>query len=157
MSEKESFFRPKKRKLDSESTESNDFLSRENEFESQRSENLDFQDNQQTPSQQLETEIFDLTLVPPPEAENAEPTKIWQKIQLDAVDKMLRRKDRNLFDVPEAFFAQIDGEGKYLGVLKCSDKKCETFQSRDKQITRRMNYKISHSKFLFRNHFYQTI
>ena len=132
-------FRSKKRKI--EDTNFNEPL-----LSPPLPENV-FPDSQPSGSQTVATEIFDLTLVEP-ETEKYEDQSVWKKVELQSVSAMLQKLDRNLYDVPEHFSAKFDAHGKFLGNVKCSNDKCDSFISRDFSIKKNMNLKLSHRKFL---------
>ena len=94
-------------------------------------------DNQQTESQQAATELLDLTLFEEPQQRNTD-EETWKQITLDTVKDMLKEYDNAEYDVPLNFLAKFDLEGKYQGIVKCDNKKCKPFVSRD---TKSKNYR----------------
>jgi len=130
-------FPSKKRKLEEENYE-------EPLLEPPLQENL-LPESQLSGSQTVVTDIFDLTLVEQ-ESEKLEDRFVWKKIELQSVTSMLQKLDRSMYEVPENFSVKFDEEGKYLGKVRCSNHKCQSFISRDLSSKKNLNLKLSHRK-----------
>ena len=102
-------------------------------------------DNQQTESQQTATELFDLTIFEE-EQQRISDEETWKTITLQTVKDMLKQYSNAEYDVPEIFLAKFDSLGNYQGIVKCDNKKCEPFVSRDKKSKKKINLKLSHRK-----------
>ena len=77
-------------------------------------------DSQFSESQAVVSDVFDLTLVEPVENEKCYNEFVWEKIELQSVTAMLKKFDRNLYEVPESFSAKFNKKGIYQGYVKCS-------------------------------------
>ncbi|CBY23348.1 unnamed protein product [Oikopleura dioica] len=71
-------------------------------------------------SQIIAEEIFDLTLVEENLADEIIDDTTWEKIESISITKWLEKQDKKIYDLPDAFFAKIDKDGKFLGTVKCS-------------------------------------
>jgi len=128
-------FPSKKRKLEEENDEEPLLELQENQLP----------ESQLSGSQTVVTDIFDLTLVEQ-ESEKLEDRFVWKKIELQSVTSMLQKLDRSMYEVPENFSVKFDEEGKYLGKVRCSNHKCQSFISRDLSSKKNLNLKLSHRK-----------
>ena len=141
------FFRAKKRKIENENNDQ-PILSppHEHSFSLPLQEfSQTSQEAQPTGSQTVATDFLDLTLVDTENGINENPF-IWKKITQQSVIDYLAKEDTSVYDVPEYFSAQFDGEEKYTGNVQCS-LGCRSFICRDSQSKRNINLKLSHSKF----------
>ena len=96
-------------------------------------------DSQLSESQAVASDVFDLTLVEPVENEKCDNEFVWEKIELQSVTAMLKKFDRNLYEVPESFSAKFNKKGIYQGYVKCSHEKCESFISRELNSKKNLN------------------
>jgi len=106
----------KKRKID------HDFSCEENSEIRGFSQELLNQSQEIEPSgsQIIAEEIFDLTLVEENLAHEIIDDTTWEKIESISITKWLEKQDKKIYDLPDAFFAKIDKDGKFLGTVKCS-------------------------------------
>lgn len=130
-----SFFRAKKRKIENENWEG-PLLTPPLQEERDTV--------QQTGSQQIASDLVDLTLTPLEENHENQPT--WKKIELQSLTTALSKLDKNLYDIPEPFFMKLDKDGNFHGDVKCSDSKCRAFISRDAQNKKNIKLKVDQSK-----------
>ena len=130
-----SFFRAKKRKIENENWEG-PLLTPPLQEERDTV--------QQTGSQQIASDLVDLTLTPLEENHENQPT--WKIIELQSLTTALSKLDKNLYDIPEPFFMKLDKDGKFHGDVKCSDSKCREFISRDAQNKKNIKLKVDQSK-----------
>ena len=61
-------------------------------------------------SQAVASDVFDLTLVES-QNEKCDNEFVWEKIELQSVSAMLKKFDRNLYEVPESFSAKLKRKG----------------------------------------------
>jgi len=98
-----------------------------------------------------------LTLVEENLADEIIDDTTWEKIESISITKWLEKQDKKIYDLPDAFFAKIDKDGKFLGTVKCSREDCATFISREAKIEKNINVKTSHfTQHLKKHHRIQT-
>jgi len=136
---------PKKRKID------HDFSCEENSEIRGFSQELinQSQDIELSGSQMIAEEVYDLTLVEENLAEEFNDDTTWEKIESISITNWLKKQEKKVYDLPDAFFAKIDKDGKFLGTVKCSRENCPTFVSREAKIKKNINVKTSHCKVIF--------
>ncbi|CAG5112310.1 Oidioi.mRNA.OKI2018_I69.chr2.g6537.t1.cds [Oikopleura dioica] len=103
------------------------------------------QEIQQSASQQVTAEIFDLTLAEENVVDEAALNDhTWEKIESTTIINWLKRQDKEVYDLPEAFFAKLDKNGIFTGTVKCNRENCPTFVSRETKNKKNINVKTSH-------------